>query len=85
MDTPTLEPTMSAPEVAELTRRERQCLLAVWNAGSQREAADLIGINRETLRTHLQTARAKLGARTTLAAIRLVHSCDTKPAQDGVP
>jgi DNA-binding CsgD family transcriptional regulator len=55
-----------------LTRRERQCLLAVWEAGSQDAAAIAIGINRETLRTHLQTARAKLGVHTTLAAIRRV-------------
>ena len=55
-----------------LTRRERQCLLAVWEAGSQPAAAQAIGLNKETLRTHLENARAKLGAHTTLEAIRLL-------------
>jgi DNA-binding CsgD family transcriptional regulator len=49
-------------------------LLAVWETGSQPDAAAAIGLNRETLRTHLQNARAKLGVKTTLQAIKLVLS-----------
>ena len=46
-------------------------LPAVWEAGNGRDAARHLGISRHTLRTHLQNARSRLGARTTLEAIRL--------------
>jgi DNA-binding CsgD family transcriptional regulator len=55
-----------------LTPRERQCLMAVWETGYGPDAAKVVGISRHTLRTHLQNARSKLGAKTTLEAIRLL-------------
>jgi DNA-binding CsgD family transcriptional regulator len=61
----------TAPYGSPLTPREREVLQAVWDAGNGPEAAARLGISRHTLRTHLQNARSRLGARTTLEAIRL--------------
>jgi DNA-binding CsgD family transcriptional regulator len=59
-----------APPGSPLTRRELEALRAVWDAGNGTDAAANLGISRHTLRTHLQNARSRLGARTTLEAIR---------------
>jgi DNA-binding NarL/FixJ family response regulator len=63
-----------APPGSPLTTRELDALLAVWEAGNGPDAARLLGISRNTLRTHLQNARSRLGARTTLEAIKIALS-----------
>lgn len=70
--------------MTDLTQRERECLLAVWETGNGTDAALRLGIGRYTLKAHLQNARRKLGARTTLEAIRRLDKLvETKATDDG--
>lgn len=64
------DPAVVAPYGSPLTARERAVLLAVWETGGILPAARELGISRHTVRNHLVNARSRLGARTTLEAIR---------------
>ena len=59
-----------APYGSDLTERERTVLMAVWETGGLQPAARKLGISHHTVRNHLANARSRLGAHTTLEAIR---------------
>lgn len=52
-----------------LTRRERECLQAIAECGEATRAAQQLGISVCTLNNKLAQIRAKLGVKTTLAAV----------------
>lgn len=64
------DPQTVAPYGTPLTRRERAILEAVWDTGSIATAAVKLGISHNTARNHLANVRSRLGAHTTLEAIR---------------
>lgn len=65
------DPATVAPFGTPLTDRERAVIDAVWRTGSIPSAARDLRISRHTARNHLANARSRLGARTTIEAIRL--------------
>lgn len=60
---------------AALTHRELECIRWVAAGRIDSEIADLLGVSQTTVRSHIDQARAKLGARTRAQAVaRLVLS-----------
>jgi DNA-binding NarL/FixJ family response regulator len=72
---PRLRPLLLARDatekVAELTPRERDVLAMLAEGHTAREAAKLLGIGDETVKTHLRNAMDKLEARTRVHAIAI--------------
>lgn len=58
--------------VAKLTQREREVLRLITPWRGSDDAARELGISRETARTHIKNARAKLGGLTAPAAARVL-------------
>jgi DNA-binding NarL/FixJ family response regulator len=58
-------------KVPELTPRERDVLATLADGHTAREAAKLLGIGDETVKTHLRNAMQKLEARTRVHAIAI--------------
>lgn len=56
-----------------LTKVERRTLRLVANGSTYEEVAALEGVSRETVKTRLQAARKKLGARSTTHAVALAQ------------
>ena len=54
--------------MADLTPRERQILGLLSEGATPARIADRLGISRNTVRTHIQNVRSKLGVRSTLEA-----------------
>ena len=65
------EPTAAPAGAANLTVREREILFLLSQGMTATEIADRLVISRATVRTHVQNARRKLGARTRSQAIAL--------------
>ena len=55
--------------VAVLTTRERECLVAAAKGLTEKQSAQLLSISPFTVRTHLESCKRKLGARNKLSAI----------------
>jgi DNA-binding CsgD family transcriptional regulator len=60
-----LDPSVSSP----LTERERMCLALLADGLSAKLVADRLGITRKTVEFHLQSARRKLQAKTSVHAV----------------
>lgn len=58
--------------MAQLTQREREIVLALMDGKQPREVRRDLCIERNTMRMHLQHARSKAGARTTIELIAKV-------------
>lgn len=52
----------AAPDTADLTTRERDCLAYAADGHTDHQIADLLGISEPTVRFHFNNARRKLGA-----------------------
>lgn len=55
-----------------LTAREREVLMAVARHDSQQDAADELGISKQTLKNTLGSVHSKLGVKSTIRALWLV-------------
>ena len=55
-----------------LTAREREVLLAVARHDSHQDAADELGISKQTIRNTLVNVHTKLGVKSTIRALWLV-------------
>lgn len=64
-----LEPARRPPPDVELTPREREVIGFVAEGLTTKEVAELIGLSFATVRTHVEHAREKLGARTRTEAV----------------
>jgi FixJ family two-component response regulator len=56
----------------QLTRRERDVLVQITTAASNREAAANLGISRRTVEIHRRHIMQKLGAKNTVDLVRMV-------------
>lgn len=69
-----------APRVAELRRRERQCLELCASGLLDADIARGLGLSLATVRRHIERARVRLGARTRIQAVaRAIASGQIKP------
>ncbi|MFI5780738.1 response regulator [Nocardia sp. NPDC051570] len=69
----TLAPTPAPPELATLTAREHEVLLALADAASNSEIAAALGVGEETVKTHVSRILAKLGVRDRIHAVVYAH------------
>ncbi len=69
----TLAPTPPPPELATLTAREHEVLLALAEAASNSEIAAALGVGEETVKTHVSRILAKLGVRDRIHAVVYAH------------
>ena len=67
--------------LADLTPRERQVLALLTEGATSERIADRLGISRNTVRTHIQNIRTKLGVTTRLEAAAVAMRIAT-PAAD---
>lgn len=63
------EPPATGPPLQRLTPRELQVLRRLSAGESSRSIAATLGLSTETVRTHVQAVRRKLGARSRLEAV----------------
>jgi DNA-binding NarL/FixJ family response regulator len=66
-------PPAPAPELDQLTEREREVLLAIGRGLSNAEIADELHLGAATIKTHVSNTLAKLGLRDRVQAVVLVH------------
>jgi two-component system, NarL family, nitrate/nitrite response regulator NarL len=62
------EPSQALRLAAQLTGRERECLLMLVEGLDTAAMVDLLGVSRTTVRTHLQSVLTKLGVHSRLEA-----------------
>jgi two-component system, NarL family, nitrate/nitrite response regulator NarL len=62
------EPSQALRLAAQLTSRERECLMMLVEGLDTATMVDLLGVSRTTLRTHLQSVLTKLGVHSRLEA-----------------
>ena len=55
----------------DLTRRQLQVLVLVAQGGTSRTIAEELGIARDTVRTHAESMKHRLGARTLAHAVAI--------------
>jgi len=54
---------------SELSPRERQVMVLITSGFSRQEAADELGVTMETVKSHLSSCYAKLGAHNVIQAV----------------
>lgn len=64
-----LRTALFRPEEAALTMRELECLRWVASGKTDREIGTILGVSAATVKTHVDQARAKFGARTRPQAV----------------
>lgn len=68
--------------LADLTPREHQVLALLTEGATSGRIADRLGITRNTVRTHIQNIRTKLGVTTRLEAAAVAMRIATPPSAD---
>lgn len=59
-----------------LTRRQREVLAGLVAGQRQHEIAEQLGIKKRSVQTHLEHAKRRLGARTTMQAVAMAGTHD---------
>ena len=67
------------------TNREVSVVAAVVAAGSEKEAAHLLGLSHSTVKHHLANARSKVGAATTAQLVWILAERLSEPGGPGPP
>jgi DNA-binding NarL/FixJ family response regulator len=65
---PPLQPVTLPPELAELTRREREVLCLIADGATNREIAELLYISERTVKNHVTSILSRLNQRDRLQA-----------------
>jgi DNA-binding NarL/FixJ family response regulator len=67
---PPLQPVTLPPELAELTRREREVLCLIADGATNREIAELLYISERTVKNHVTSILSRLNQRDRIQAAR---------------
>lgn len=76
-------PTASADLLATLTPRERDVLFQLMSGAGRKEMASRLHLSINTVRTHLRSLMAKLGAHSTLEVVAMTRSTLNIPPGSG--